>query len=101
MGIFFSRVMMRQKFLNFFPFTGRLIFIEYLKKNSKYFMIFSQEARCTCILMELWNRQFFSYFPQVDIPEPGCAILRGTNKYICAGDTAGKVNIKQCSMCAA
>ncbi|XP_062586569.1 PAN2-PAN3 deadenylation complex catalytic subunit PAN2-like [Saccostrea cucullata] len=30
---------------------------------------------------------------EVDIPEPGCAILRGTNKYICAGDTAGKVTL--------
>lgn len=33
----------------------------------------------------------FLFLVQVDIPEPGCAILRGTNKYICAGDTAGKV----------
>lgn len=30
---------------------------------------------------------------EVDIPEPGCAILRGTNKYICAGDTAGKITL--------
>ncbi|VDI60303.1 PAB-dependent poly(A)-specific ribonuclease subunit 2 [Mytilus galloprovincialis] len=30
---------------------------------------------------------------QVDVPEPGCAIFRSSNKYICAGDTSGKVRL--------
>lgn len=29
----------------------------------------------------------------IDIPEPGCAILRSSNKFICAGDTGGKVTL--------
>ncbi len=28
---------------------------------------------------------------QLEVTEPGCAILRFSNNYICAGDTSGKV----------
>lgn len=50
---FFFKSYDETKCFNFFPFTCRLIFIEYFVKTFKYFMIFTQEARCTCILMEL------------------------------------------------
>ena len=28
---------------------------------------------------------------QIEVKEPGCAIFRHTSRYICAGDTSGKV----------
>ena len=28
---------------------------------------------------------------QIEVEEPGCAIFRHTSRYICAGDTSGKV----------
>lgn len=30
---------------------------------------------------------------QVDVSEPGCAIFRASNKFICAGDTSGKITL--------
>ncbi|KAJ8313873.1 hypothetical protein KUTeg_008434 [Tegillarca granosa] len=30
---------------------------------------------------------------QFDVPEPGCAIFRRTNKFLCAGDAGGKVTL--------
>ena len=33
-------------------------------------------------------------FYQMEVNEPGCAILKYSNKYICAGDTSGKVTMR-------
>lgn len=54
-GNFLFKSYNETKCFNFFPFTCRLIFIVYFVKKTpfKYLMIFTQEARCTCILMEL------------------------------------------------